>query len=87
MITISPITLDQINAMEAQLAANGTTIATVDTNHWSLSGQGVIASAVFDPAQNALNVTVLHKPFVATMSYVEGRIRQGIEAAITPKAA
>lgn len=82
MIVIQPVTWEQVNKLNSYLASGGNVVTPLAKNSYEISGQGVLATAVFDETVGSLSVTVVKKPFLFPLSVVEIKIREGIESAL-----
>ena len=80
MFTVQPITAAQITTLTSELAAQNTQITPGAENQYAITGHGITASAVFDPAKGSLTVTVIHKPFYIPESAIESGIQNALKA-------
>jgi hypothetical protein len=78
-ILVPNVTPAEVAKMATELAkAPDTKVLTTSENHYSVSGHGVVASVVYNPATLLLTVQVLSKPFFVS----EGMIHNEIVAAL-----
>lgn len=82
------VSRDDINKIVAGLTANGASFTETSPNNFTISGHGIIATAIYageiDPTVKAeLTVTVVKKPFFVT----EVEIENGIENTLAPASA
>lgn len=81
--TLSPVTQTQVDEIVTHLRGGGNSVGDQSTlgspnKTYSISGHGIDASAVYDPAKSELTVSIQHKPFFVSMDHIE----QGIQAAL-----
>jgi hypothetical protein len=48
---------------------------------YTVNGSGIVAQVVFDAANQRALVTILSKPFLVPVSYIEGKVREALRAA------
>jgi len=69
-----------LNKMLEQLHAGGSVI-TREADTYTVEGSGITAQINYEPTNQRALVTILSKPFLAPVSYIESEVRKALKEA------